>query len=254
MKIGSIENWNPQPWLDKANILTAYDEPLMALRSLEDVPGYYRDHKDPQIEELRRKILSKLVTPHWYMNCHDTILGEEESKQMIQYTLRGSQMAKEVSRLNQEGVIPSVIEFAPGEFWLPIGMWANGLKFHYTPIGLSEKALSQFSEKYPQGGPATDFVIYCAFEIIEHLHFESDIRIEIERLGVRPDIIHMSTPLYSFDGRASSLDWSNKDLGHLRTYTPNEFAQVAMKMFHGYSWGLIPDQVMHLRGSLDVNK
>lgn len=254
MNVGAIENWDPRPWLDKANILTAYDEPLMALKSLEDVPGYYRDHKDPQIEALRRKILSKLVTPHWYMNCHDSILGKEESKNMIQYTLRGSQMLKEVKALNEKGLTPLIVEFAPGEFWLPIGLWEHGCRFSYVPIGLSEKALNEFNTQYPTYEMATSPTIYCAFEIIEHLHFESDIQIEIERLGLKPDIIHLSTPLYSFDGRASSLDWGNKDLGHLRTYTPNEFAQVAMKMFRGYSWKLIPDQVMHLRGSLDGNK
>ena len=254
MQIGAIENWDPKPWLDKANMLTAYDEPLMALKSLEMVPGYYRDHKDPQIEELRRKILSKLVTPYWYMSCHDTILDKESSARMIQYTLRGSKMLQEVKELNDKGLVPKIVEFAPGEFWLPIGLLEFGLKFDYQPIGLNEKALAEFKALdyvfYPQTGPT----IYCAFEILEHLHFESDIQVEVERLGLSPDIIHLSTPLYSFDGRASSLDWSQKDLGHLRTYTPNEFAQVAMSMFRGYNWTLVPDQVMHLRGSLDGNK
>jgi len=253
LNVGSIQNWNPQPWLDVANILTAYDEPLLALKVLDMVPGFYRDNIDPQINQLRDKILEMLVTPKWYSGCHDVIMDKGSAAGNIHFTLRGRQVLKDITELNQQGLIPKLIELAPGQFWLPIGLWELGCKFEYQYINLNEKASDEFDRDHRFNYVANGPTIFCAFEIIEHLHFESDIKIDLARLKVRPDIIHLSTPLYSFDGRASSLDWTNKDLGHLRTYTPNEFAQVAMNMFRGYSWNLIPEQVMHLRGSLNGN-
>ena len=245
--IGSCEFFDSKPWLDAANILTAADEPLMALKLLEMVPAYYRDKKPKEFKELKNQILKMIATPSWYSKQLDHISEPQEGQMLVNSMLRGLMVKKEVSELNAKGLVPHIYEFAPGTFWLPIGLKEDGLKFQYSYTGLQRDG--DFSNGI-SNGPS----IYCAFEIIEHLHFEEEIRIEIEKFGVEPDIIHISTPLYTFDGRQQSLDWKNKDLGHLRTYTPGEFASVVMKMFPGYDISLYPEQVMHLRQVKNGNK
>jgi len=255
--VGACEFFDPKPFIQAANILTAADEPLMALKLLELLPGYYRDHTPAAITSFRAEILKCLVTANWYSKCHDTILHPNHAVELINGTLRGREVFKDVAALNAKNIIPHITELAPGEFWLPIGLLALGCAFDYYPIGLNKEAEQKAKEFIAFTRPKPEQVkIYCAFEIIEHLHNESDIRVESERLGIVPDIIHISTPLYSYDGRMESLNWikDKKDLGHIRTYTPNEFAQVAMRMFSGYHWSLIPERVMHLRGNLNGHK
>ena len=91
--------------------------------------------------------------------------------------------------------------------------------------------------------------IFIACEIIEHLHHERDIRTEFERAKAQADIIHMSTPKYTFDGRIERLNWKEAgELGHLRTYTPAEFMRVVTRMFPEYTFALYDSQILHLRG------
>jgi len=254
-KMGSCEFWDPEPWIDAANILTAADDPLLALKLLDMVPAYYRQSPDGRIETMRKKILGKLVTTNWYATCEDVIATPEQGEFTCLNTRRGVEMCNEVKRLNEKGLTPTIIELAPGTYWLPIGMKALGLKFCYYPITLNKQIIPladskiHFCDLEFHAGP----VIYCAFELIEHLHHEDDIQVDIERLGIKPDLIHLSTPYCTYDGRLESLDWSNKDLGHIRTYAPIDFINVARKMFKQYNWTVIPEQVMHLRGELNVD-
>lgn len=253
MNIGSCEFWNPKPFIDAANILTAADEPLLALKLLDIVPAFYRDYKDSEIEELKIRIKRRLVTSVWYSNCHNELLKESDSIAMCKGTLRGQMMIKELEALKKLKIEPHIIEFAPGEYWLPIGLLALGYKFTYESISLNKETTILAENILPWSMERKGKLnIYCAFEIIEHLHFVDDIITESLRLGVRPDIIHLSTPLYTFDGRKESLAWENKDLGHIRAYTPREFYDFVSKMFYGYELELQLSQVMHLRGCLKL--
>lgn len=254
---GSCEFWDSKPFVDAANILTAADEPLRALTLLDQLPGFYRDHMPVEIHELRKRILANLTPPTWYMqekpSPHFELYGDNVPNVFSQFVtglLRGQKVWKDVHDANARGEVPNIVDLGPGEFWLPIGMKHLGGQFGYRGIGIS--AAHDSAARPYLAGVSSDFAkadIFVACEIIEHLHHEQDIRTEFERYAPDASIVHISTPLYSFDGRQCQLDWeAKKGLGHVRTYTPQEFYHVVSRMFPEFKWDMVRSSVMHLRG------
>lgn len=250
---GKLEFFDPTPWLQCADILAAGDEPLMALKLLELVPGFYRDHYPVLLQEKRAQIQAALTTPAWYVtNYHDTKVREELAVSTVEGTLRGVNILEDVKNFNIQGLIPHIIDLGPGEYWLPIGLQKLGCEFTYQPIGLCseahEKAIQIIGSRI-QAKRAGRPEIFVACELIEHLHHEADIRSDCARARGNPDIIHISTPKYCFDGRAERINWSQfGELGHLRTYTPDEFRAAVLKMWPEYQWTYVDGQPMHMRG------
>lgn len=252
---GKLAFFDLNPYLHVADILTAGDEPMLALKVLDMVPGFYRDHYPKEMHDKKREIIAKLATPGFYVtNPYDSMVRADNAHLVVEGTLRGQLILKDVQDYNAKGLEPHIVDLGPGEYWLSIGLKKKGCKFTYQPIGLCtdahEKAkdhiLLELSQTPSKDAPR----IFVACEIIEHLHHEADIRTDCERVGCVPDIIHISTPKYSFDGRAEKFKWQNQgDLGHLRTYTPMEFQNVVLRMWPEYRWGFIDSQPMHMRGS-----
>lgn len=256
--IGKIEGFNPKSWLDAANTLTAYDEPLRAIELLRLLPGYYRDHVPQEIKELEIKIIRQMATSAWYARDIETQFADDErAEASIAHLPRNLLVWQDVDKLNSESKTPHLFELAPGEYTIPIGMAAKHGKFTYCARSLNARLEQEVAKKLggvwqerpPEGSPQ----IFVAFEILEHLHFERDIQAEYLRAGLDADIIHISTPKYTYDGRRESLEWTGRDLGHLRTYTPREFIEVVTGMFPGYNWNLYDSNVMHLRGEKHGN-
>lgn len=254
--VGSCEFFNIQPFLDAANILVAGDEPLRAIQLLDNLPGFYRDYVPVAAVELKKKIYSLLATPAFYAtNPYDQLVRHETAEQVIQQTLRGQLILKDVKELNEKNQTPHIIDLGPGEYWMAIGLKKLSCRFTYQDIGLCTNArllarehlLKEMDTQPEKEAPR----IFIACELIEHLHHESDLRVDLERNGGNAHILHFSTPKYTFDGRASQLNWALKgDLGHLRTYTPKEFHSVITKLFPEYAFTMYDSQIMHLRGAL----
>lgn len=161
-------------------------------------------------------------------------------------TLRGHMIVEDVKQLNKKGLWPVIVDFGPGDFWVREVLSSLGLNFSYTPITLCN------STKYEVTGTSQP-VIFCAFEIIEHLWNEQDIRTEATKFGLKPDIIHVSTPMYTFDTECT--DWTTRmQLGHLRTYTPGEFNRILGKLFPEYAHVFYHSQIMHSRMTLKSTK
>lgn len=257
---GQCEGFRVSPILELCNMLVAYDEPVRALAILDGIglPGFYRDHIPAEILDLKRRIHAKLATPHFYKeNVWDKIVEKERSIQSIQHTLRGRLITDDVAALNKAGHNPHIVDMGPGEYWLPIGLKELGHKFTYKDIGLSidaaQKAQELLKDEMGVAVMEEQPVMFIACEIIEHLYNEGDLRVEMERHAPNAEIIHISTPKYTFDGRLSQLEWQKKgDLGHLRTYTPTEFWNVVTKMFWDFDWQAVDPsktEILHMRGT-----
>lgn len=254
---GKTEFFDYKPWKEAADILVGADDPMRALQLLELVPGFERDHYPKELAEVKRNIFSKLATPTFYMsNPGDMNVTTENADQYVKGNLRGILIEQDVKEYNDKGIVPHLVDLGPGEYWLPIGLKALGHKFTYEDIGLCDKARNRALEILGTTYQDTDAnhkpeaTIYVACEILEHLHCEQDIAVECMRRNINPDIIHISTPRYSFDVRMTRKDWlEHGDLGHLRTYTPAEFVTVVTKMFAGYKWLMHNQPIMHLRGT-----
>lgn len=255
-RLGGCEFFDVKPFIDAANILVASDDVLLGLQVLNSLPGYYRDNPPKEITELKAKIMAMMATPNYYMtNVNDSNIVAEAAEHQVNTLIRGQEIAKDVKSYNDARIIPHIVDLGPGDYWLPIGLAKNRLMFTYQPIGLCDKARqtafpfisSYLKDEIPSDRPH----IFVACELIEHLHFEDEIVIEYRRSKANAQVIHMSTPLYTFDGRAQEINWGKKDvLQHLRTYTPDEFFRAAVRLFPTHKWHIIGSNILHARGAL----
>lgn len=246
---GKCVTFNPQTFIDAAKQLVDADEVERALKLLENIPAYYRDHTPKEILELKNQIMRYMITANGYMNDeHDRDVNtEEQAKWVCDNTLRGILIKQELERLPYA----HVVECGPGEYWLPIGL---DFDFSYCPVAMDSKAKEQamknekvFKRLSPANLSEVDKV-FVALEIIEHLSNPQELLWECNKhfQGHEPDYIHLSTPLYTYDSRPK--DWKTHKLPHLRAYTPREFIMEAQKLWPHYDWQLYVSPVMSLRG------
>ena len=221
------------------------------------LPGYYRENVPQEVIELREKMYKFLMnTADYAMNREDnTPCDPDRARRTVEGLQRGQIIMKEVHVMNERSVVPHIYDMGPGEYWLPIGLKRLGYQFTYGCSYLSQTAYDKqkesFSDRCVDSPPPGSPQIFVANEIIEHLRSERDIVHCMNKAGLSPDQIHMSTPMYTFsqgcDGPWDSE--SNKGRGgHLRTYTPLEFMTVAQQMFSGFEWSYYPGQVQSIIG------
>ena len=244
-----LTNFNVKAFCDAANELVRADEVERALNLLNNMPAWYRDFEPAEITSLRNEILAKLATPWDYKN-NDTD-HEIANVELMRGTLRYELIKADVQDLNDKGHIPHIIDYAPGEFWLPILLKKDGLSFTYDPIYLCDEAFEKtkhlYGELIKKDKSKSSRTIYVACEIIEQLANENEIKIEMLKHYGECDIVHVSTPKYSFDYQC--MDWrERKLLGHLRAYTPKEFFDKVEGMFSKYKFTCFDSQILHARG------
>lgn len=238
------------PFIQVAEQLLCADETILALNVLKGMPGIYRDFPPKEVIDLKREIMSRMATSAFYATHVGTELNVQDDHCMnMQHSLRGILISKDVKVLNENGIIPHVMDIGIGEGWLPFIMGQNGLEFTYEPIYVNhptyegvKRRFEHFLDKKKPEQP----VIYVACEIIEHLWNEEEIRYEMQQRHGLADIIHVSTPRYTFD--TNCTDWRVKDwLGHIRTYTPKEFANLLSDMFQEYEPCFYDAHIQHAR-------
>lgn len=239
-------------WVD---CLMNADELEKAQRMLtEMLPGYYRENPPFEVTQKLKELHEFLMTSADYQtNPGDRPADPENAKASVSGLLRGALLKKDIEDLNAKGITPHVVEFGPGDFWVPIGLKSHGVKFTYEAIALHGEYLAKTKELLGdiyQPTPTDRPVIYFACEIIEHLWNEWEIRQWFTRMPVQPKIVHISTPKYKFHGPEEIWKSKPREGGHLRTYTPREFQMVVTKMFPEYTWGWIDNEIQHMRGEL----
>lgn len=241
-----------------AEELLRADETLRALDLLNNLPAYYRDHVPKEVASLRRDIQKRIATPNFYATSKGYELSaHDDSIYHMDKSLRGYMAVKEVRRINSMGLCPHIVDFAPGEYWLPSILELQNFQFTYFPVYLNHPSYEHYNSRflnYLKEKPEDNQpVIYFAGEVLEHLHHESELRYEMERNYGLADVFHISTPMYTFD--TGCMDWRSKgDLGHLRAYTPKEFMKTVTDMFPEYHTVAYQSQILHARGVLNSTK
>lgn len=220
-------------WERVALDLVGNDEPLLAIKLLENLPGFYRDNPPFYILNLRKKIEAAIFTAHDYRKGdHDGEVTEERALWAYTNLLRGQLIAEEVKQYNQKKVTPDVVEYGPGEYFVPIGLLHDKRDFAYSYLSMdirAEDMADKWLSKIPasKGGPR----IFVANEIIEHLIDPKELVIEARKHD--PDIIHISTPMYCYDPK--NVDSVPEKLPHVRTYTPSELFFWCSQQFPDFS-------------------
>lgn len=247
---GELRDFKLQSFLDVINEFVRADEIIRALWLCDNMPGFYRDFVPLEIINLKNKILAKVATPTTYSTSQfDKNIAFEDRNQTSK-TLRAQLILRETAIFNEGGIIPHIVDCGPGEYWLPFLLKREGINFTYEDVYLASEAhdlaaahLKEEMVPRKDGSP----VIFVACEIIEHLWREHDIKTEmLSRVGLA-DIIHISTPRYTYGQFCEDWDKEKEHLGHLRTYTPNEFVNLLHGLFPEYNYKFFDSFVLHMR-------
>lgn len=229
--------------------LARADEIERALSVPNLLPAYYRDNPPPEITKLANDIMAKIATIDFYKNT-DFYPGIVDLDSVTK-TLRYELLVKDVKRLNKMGFVPHIVDYGPGEFWVPICLNDLGLDYTYQPIVLNDVSFNKTKHLFDSklrskktGQPS----IFLALEIIEHLWNENELKINMLQSAGFCDIVHVSTPKYAHN--YDNLNWlSTGTLGHLRAYTPTEFFTKIQDMFKEYGDFTFYDSgILHARG------
>lgn len=239
MVIGKPNSFNMNRYIQVINDFILADEVERAFWLIRNPPAYYRDNENQALKDLEKDLYKNLFCIKSYIDCEEPFKKENLNVDMpdhLRYP-RFDILAEEVRKLNEQGKIPWLFDYACGTAWVPIGLEKLGLKFNYKAHTLSQKMehfiktdylSSQWADKPQEGQPT----IFMAFEILEHLSNEQDIKHTFLRTNIDFDYVMISTPKYTWAGGMS--EWRGHALGHLRGYTPTEFVKLVMNQFPNY--------------------
>lgn len=250
---GWLEGFDEDALLKTVEMLVNADEVERALLLLDNVPAIYRDQPTYKMTQMRKDILAAMCTPHAYMTGeYDPNLRPDDAMAQMQYLLRGKLIEAEVRRYNKSGEVPHIVDVGPGEYIIPLGLKACGLRFTYKDVAMdvrAQTAARSFLQEQQIAPTPEQPRIFLANEIIEHLPAPHDLVTEcLRHCGRWPDRVHMSTPCYTFDGKIK--DWRKPGgLPHLRAYTPQEFQAEVRRLFPMFSWTCHLDLIMSLVGN-----
>lgn len=252
-----LKNFKIQSFIDVLNEYIRADEIERAMWVMDNLPAFYRDHIPSEIVIIKNEMLKRMATPRVYSGGDVDCQNDASHILNMHKTLRGGLISKDIKNFNDQNITPHVVDFCPGEYWLPIVLKHQEFKFTYDPIYMNERAFQSARPKFDKY-LSKDFdqrpVIYMAGEIIEHLYNENEVKTEMLYNCGLADIVHVSTPRYTFDCR--DLDWrdTKEFLGHLRAYTPREFFDKLTKMFIEYQGFFFNSQILHARMILRDSK
>lgn len=231
--------FNTDVYLSAVEMMICADEVERAIWMLDNMPAWYRDNPPERAIEIRRSLNRQLFTPCQYKGIYKG-LEITPAHTEAHWPLRARVMEAVVKEQNDKNVTPNIMELAGGSMWLPQGLIHKHCQFTYESMSLDEVDNGYTKPDKPV------FNIFCAFEIIEHLSNEWEIYQNYLKFNREADVVMLSTPLYTFGG--GQVEWRTSPLGHLRTYTINEFHAICSKMFQGYEWTCNTDDTIVMTG------
>lgn len=272
--LGKPKYFDPDHYLDSVEQMVAADEIVLALQMIDNMPGYYRMNPYPRAVELKKKIHQFTLGLYGYIldeyETYENSLRHQKKLNpqadwdnfglaaMIDIPFcfpRGPLTIEAVKKLNDEGKIPHIYEMGPANYYLPYGLHSKGLKFTYFADSLNKVAFADHSERLkklnvwkekPDDG---QFQIFVCFETIEHLWNIDDIHFQYHRYNCNADMIFVSTPCGTLLGGLPNLD---RELGHIRTFTPKELFLIVNRWWPDYDWSDCLNHMMVIFGKRKV--
>lgn len=222
-----------------------------AFYMLEHMPAWYRDNMPIEAIKLREQLYTRLYTTLDYqaVDCSKAIVGYSQGIYPGDFKISRVQaiieLVKELNRNNQN---PHLVELGPGSYVVPFALMDAGCQFTYQAEGLNqanhELAIEKLAKYWDWWDEECEKpTIFISLETIEHLHNPNEIYHYALKTGIAFDHLVISTPLYCWMGGFGH--WHQMDLGHLRTYTPQEFANQVVKWWPGYSYQMqLSDEIV----------
>lgn len=246
--------FHPDNYTKAIDMMIRVDEIQTALWMIDNMPG----GPNPTAREMKRSIFRQLMSITDYALDKDEI---EEGEQKVDFTTdaftfpRYDIAKKWVEDCQASGYPPHIHEFGPASYWLPQGLLDSNLKFTYSASSVHTiayvNALKKYKEIWRDKPHAAQSKAFVCFEVLEHLWSPGDIYHVFVKSGIEYDRIFLSTPYGCFLG-GSVEDWRSRPLGHIRTYTPDEFYSFACYYWPEYKWEIVKHDSMVLIGTRNV--
>lgn len=248
--LGKPQHFNIDKYLDAVEEMIQSDEIIFALEMIDNLPGWYRENPPSRALEIKRIVNRQVMSVFDYAQDSDesTIAGAEKIDCLHCYP-RGPIINQLVEQLNQQDQIPHVVEFGPADFWLYSGLKGKNRSFTYQYVSLNQSAQIKSEEPNPIGPR-----IFVCCEVIEHLWRPEDVKHSYDKIFFEKgaDFVVLSTPLNTLFG--GMADWKNRSLGHIRTYTKDEFLSFAKANWPEFHWTLYLTPMMVLLGKRDPDE
>lgn len=251
--VGRPLYWTLKAHIDAVEQLIRADELQMAIQLIDMVPGWWRDNFPKELIEIRNTI---------YRQTYDQVeyaTDDEEAdcpREMGEGQWTGAYCYPraeilETLLLALKPNMPWILDLGCSHGNLPLGLIKAGHKFRYRGIGMNHRIiekLKSWTKGYWEDLPQDNQIkILTCFEVIEHCMNPMDVVHTAHKVGVDFDHILLSVPMYCLG--AGLPDWKTRRMGHVRTYTPKEFIDFAMKNWPGYTWQLYKSNSMVIHGT-----
>ena len=248
---GKPKHFDPDHYLDSVEQMICADEIETALYMLDHLPGFYRDNVPQRAVDLKKTLYRQLLTTEEYVfdtaeikevneSIHNRPLSEQYLNQ--HFHPRGPIAISLVKRINDMGFMARIVEVGPANYWLPAAL--NGLELNFKYDAYSISAVAQHIKVSKDSDRPTK-TIFCCFETIEHLWNPEDIYHYYCKSEIDADYILLGCPKYTLYGGLPN--WEDRELGHLRTYTPKDLQMFAEKYWN-MNWNRYDAEMMVLVG------
>lgn len=218
------------------------DELQIALRMMDDVPGWYRDNYPPELAQMKAYLYRQTYDQAEYGTDDEEAectreFGEAQWDNGYMYP-RAQVVSELVGAYNKENKIPWIYDLGCSHGNLPLGLIKSAHTFTYLGRGMNwrieEKVRAWVGSTWAnQPTPIQPTILYCT-EVLEHMFNPHDLVHSAYKVGVDFDVVILSTPLYTLGGGLP--EWRNRRVGHVRTWTPKEFQDFSVKAFPKYNW------------------
>lgn len=244
-EIGRPLYWNLSDHVKSIVQMIRADELQIALRMCDEIPGYYRDNYPRELSELKRKIYEQTYDQIEYATDDEEAECTREfgeAQWTNGYMHPRAEIIAEIVRnsVGQQKQAPWIFDLGCSHGNLPLGLLKElGPCFNYRGAGMNYRIQAKVKEwvgaevwrERPAEGQPT--ILYCT-EVIEHCFSPEEIVHSAYKVGTNWDYILLSVPKYTLGGGLEN--WDTRRLGHVRTWTPNEFLAFADKAWPGYRW------------------
>lgn len=255
-EIGKPEHWFLLHHVKAIEGMIRADELQIALQMCDQIPGYYRDHYPAELQKIKNTLYEQMYDQVEYAtddeeaNCTREF---GEGQWLTAYTFPRAEILEKIIENEVVGA-PWIFDLGCSHGNMPLGLLKRGIAFDYKGVGMNwrivEKVKAWVGEdvwtERPIKGQTT--ILFCS-EVIEHCMNPMDVVHTAYKQSINWDLIILSVPMYTLGGGLP--DWDTRRLGHVRTWTPEEFFNFAKANWAGYKWELHQAPSMVLVGRKD---
>ncbi len=231
------------------------DEIELARHMLANPPAWYRKNYPRELQEIRN-VLDK--NSYDIFDYSDDVDERGYSLAAVREQIASGYLFPRLNVLddfvvsqNEKMIWPWICELSPSHGPLPIALMDKHRSFNFYGKNMNHLATARFKEwlelgiwqEQPNAGQPKVLVIY---EVFEHASRPEDVVQSAYKIQSDWDHVFLSVPNMCLGGGLPN--WSTRRLGHIRTYTPREFTQLADMSFPNMSWEIVESHSIVLIG------